>query len=645
MTESEITDILNENHRRRKMLDVTPPDPLLGDPADTRRKRVTVSWSPMPLFIPAEMADAKGYSPFLDRLSFERMRVRYDFEYWCARCVRIRDKISGKRIPFVLNGPQRRVAAMLEADRRQRRPLRLIMLKARQWGGSTLVQMYFAWIQLTRRRSWNSLICAQVKDTAGVIRGMYDDMLADYPEELWDPDDGEPRFTPWKRSQNTRAIAGRDCRVTVCSSFGQDATRGFDISMAHLSEVAFWNDSDRMKPGDFIRNVTGGIPREPDTVIAMESTANGVGNYFHRQWLAAEGGKSAYRPVFVPWYEIEIYREECPDPARFISSWTPYERELWDRGLTIEMIFWYRGKLSEFQTETQMHAEFPSTPTEAFENTGHAVFAPSDIDSLRTGCREPLDLDRRRMPAETRQMLDTPSPDGVLKVWALPDSAVRSPRNRYVIAVDVGGRSYHSDYSVVTVFDRLPGGAASSPGTAPEPVAQWRGHCDHDLLASYASRLGHIYGEALLAVESNSLESAADGASQYILEELRACYRNLYVRTPKDTTSDPSPAPRVGFHTNRRTKSLIITGLIAAVRDGRYRELDNDTCNELATYELRENGSYAARSGFHDDLLMTRAIALYIISGLPHITASTPEPDAAKAATARRRDDAIRNIY
>lgn len=643
MTSSEISAIIEENARRRELLEVAPPDPLLGDPGASWRRRAMVSWSGAPLYIPAEMTEARDYSPELDRLSFERMRVRYDFEFWCARCVRIRDKLSGQRIPFVLNGPQRRVAAMLEADRREGRPLRLIMLKARQWGGSTLIQMYFAWIQLTRRRSWNSLICAQVKDTAGVIRGMYDDMLADYPEELWDADDGDPRFTPWKRSQNTRAVAGRDCRVTVCSSFGQDATRGFDISMAHLSEVAFWNETDRMKPGDFIRSVTGGIPREADTVIAMESTANGVGNYFHRQWLSAEGGKSAYRPVFVPWYEIEIYREECPDKEAFISSWTNYEQELWERGLTIEMIWWYRGKLSEFQTETQMHAEFPSTPTEAFENTGHAVFAPSDIDNLRAGCREPLELDRSRLTAETRPMLDTPSPDGELKVWALPDRTTRSPRNRYVIAVDVGGRSYHSDYSVVTVFDRLPGGACSSREAVPEPVAQWRGHCDHDLLAAYAARMGRIYGDALLAVESNTLESAAEGASQYILEELRAGYRNLYVRMPKDTTYDPSPLPRVGFHTNRSTKSLIITGLIAAVRDGRYRELDSGTCNELATYELRENGSYAARPGFHDDLLMTRAIGLYIISGLPHITIMSE--DELTAARTRRREGAIRNIY
>ncbi len=40
-------------------------------------------------------------------------------------------------------------------------------------------------------------------------------------------------------------------------------------------------------------------------------------------------------------------------------------------------------------------------------------------------------------------------------------------------------------------------------------------------------------------------------------------------------------------------------------------------CDELATYELTSSGAYAAHKGFHDDLLMTRAIGLYVISTLP----------------------------
>ena len=99
-------------------------------------------------------------------------RYYEDFELWCRECVTITDKLTGRPIPFTLNAPQRRVLAVLEQQRQAHRPLRLILLKARQWGGSTLVQVYMAWMQLVRRTGWNSLICGHVKDASANIRGM-----------------------------------------------------------------------------------------------------------------------------------------------------------------------------------------------------------------------------------------------------------------------------------------------------------------------------------------------------------------------------------------------------------------------------------------------------------------------------------------
>ena len=213
----------------------------------------------------------------------------------------------------------------------------------------------------------------------------------------------------------------------------------------------------------------------------------------------------------------------------------------------------------------------------------------------------------------------TPGPDGELKVWSPPDWDSPHITDRYVVSVDIGGRSRTSDYSVITVFDRMPGGTEGKV----EVVAQWRGHADHDLIARYAARVGNAYRRALLVIESNSLESDYNGASDYILEELNESYPNVFVRTRRDSATGASIESRVGFHTNRATKSLIISHLVGLVRDGAYIERDSDTCDELATYEFRANGSYAARDGHHDDRLMTRAIGLYVIHTLPkpHICA------------------------
>lgn len=605
--------LIQENQRRLALL---PPevDPLIGDPADPSRTKVRTPWSLYDLWLPNSMLSDPQYHTLDSKAQFTELRHRHDFEFWAATCAKIRHKLSGQEVPFILNAPQRRVVRVLEQDRLAGRPLRLVLLKARQWGGSTLVQMYFAWIQTIHRRSWHSVICAQQKDTSQAIRAMYDLMLRNYPDQWWQGDD-KPALRPWQGARNICEIAGRDCRITVTSSFRPDSVRGQVFSMAHLSEVAFWKDSPRMRPVDFIRSVCGGIPSQPYSMIVLESTANGMGNFFHTEWLRASSGQSGYRAVFVPWYEIEQYRTECPDPQALFDSLTPYERALWDRGLTLEMIQWYHNKRADFSSDEAMWAEYPSTASEAFANTGTNVFSAADIDRLRADCRPPLALDYSSPILAASGILDLPSADGELKIWELPPQLPSSrffdtsSPSRYVAAVDIGGRSRRSDYSVIVVMDRS--------GLRPRVVAQWRGHADHDLLGAYAARLGRFYHFARLVIESNSLESASDGASQFILEDLNQTYPNLYVRRIRDrSTAAESYDSRVGFHTNRSTKSLIITALISMVRSAGYIERDIQACNELATYEQLPDGSCAARQGHHDDLVMSRAIALYVCRSL-----------------------------
>src|SRR5690606_34726975 len=85
------------------------------------------------------------------------LRLTHDFEFWASTTVRIKPKEGGDFIPFILNKPQRKLLAKLESQRLADKPIRQIILKARQWGGSTLVQIYMAWIQLRHKTNWNSL--------------------------------------------------------------------------------------------------------------------------------------------------------------------------------------------------------------------------------------------------------------------------------------------------------------------------------------------------------------------------------------------------------------------------------------------------------------------------------------------------------
>ncbi|WP_290380029.1 hypothetical protein [uncultured Muribaculum sp.] len=615
-----IHEIVVENARRNALINLEYC-PVRGIGCTGERVECYSPVSKGKEFIPKTMYDSDKFHMVKENAqAWRRLRICHDFEYWAATCCTIKDKRTGCDVFMRLNRPQRRVLAIMEQQRMAGEPVRLIMLKARQWGGSTLVQVYMAWIQLVHKRSWNSLICAHVKDTAATIRGMYSKILSDYPADVWDEDGVcRPEFRVYERSTNIRYIPGRDCRVTLGSAEKQDSVRGGDFAMAHLSEVAFWGDTTRHSPEGFVRAICGSIMREPFTLIVMESTANGTGNFFHAEWLRACSAEGSDKiPVFVPWYEIELYSKPVGDVEALWSSLDSYERGLWHKyGCTLEQIAWYREKRREYPTRQLMAAEYPTDDVEAFANTGSSVFPAECVAELAKGCMLPLCLsevlcnsDDMWLLGQLQEIADDGR--GTLSVWKLPDSGSENYRNRYVVAVDVGGRSDKSDYSVILVLD-------SSPcGGVPEVVAQWRGHCDHDILTKRAALMGRWYGEALLVVESNTLESSgSDGETGLsLLAELAENYPNMYHRECYDREySADLPGIRVGFHTNRATKSLIITNLIAMVREGAYVERDAGMINELSVFEYKVNGSTGAKDGCHDDRLMTRAIALHVAGG------------------------------
>ena len=62
-------------------------------------------------------------------------------------------------------------------------PIRGIVDKARQWGGSTFTQVYMGWIQIIHKTGWHSVIIADVENQARNIRGMYTRLAKHYPKE------------------------------------------------------------------------------------------------------------------------------------------------------------------------------------------------------------------------------------------------------------------------------------------------------------------------------------------------------------------------------------------------------------------------------------------------------------------------------
>lgn len=574
---------------------------------------------------------------------FYKVRAKHDFCFAAYAYFEIKNKEGGKNIHFKLTYPQRYLLGVLEGMRLDGVPIRIILLKARQWGGSTLVQLYIAWIQLFWKEGWYSVIVAQDASTSRKIKAMYSKMLEVFPPWLINcPDDAELAFTPYEGSQldsiitygkGTNITTARDTVITIGTYNNPTSGRGGDMSCVHYSEVGLWEDTDGKTPEDIIRSISSSLLLAPFTVEVIESTANGMGNFYYRAYQAAKKGESNRKAVFVPWFFIERYTKPVENPEEF-AKWLienknnpnppegcldpgTYYWHLWEIGATFEAINWYIHKRKDYMEHGDMAAEFPSDDIEAFKHSGNMVFNVSHVDNLSKKCKTPSYIgevqgDNVLGKDALKNIHFTEDSNGILKVWALPQQTPDVIENRYLVTVDIGGRSKTADYSVILVIDRY----WMMFGGKPEVVAEWHGHIDHDLLAWKAAQIASFYQNALLVIESNTIESKdndTDGdQSSYIFNQIADVYDNLYMRKTPEEKVQQGVVGMYGFHTNRRTKPIIIANLVSVLRDENYVERNIEALNEYSTYEKKQNGSYGATDGHHDDYVMARAIAMYI---------------------------------
>lgn len=313
------SEIIAENKKRR-MSFTEPYDPVTGEGSDViPRKEIKIEEFGT-LHIPADMYEENGWVQILSQeksyknllenglhqqatpqlireidRQFFLLRIKYDFEFWAIATVKIKDKITSVDIPFLLNRPQRKLLKLFEQQRREGKPIRVILLKARQWGGSTLTQIYMAWIQLVHKHQWNSVIAAHVKDSSSNIRAMYSKLLDNYPSWILN---SPLKLRPFARTQNISYIQQVNARVTIGSAEKPDSVRGADIAMVHFSEVALYPDTKEKRTGDLIASISSSIPLVPYSVIVMESTAQGVGDYFHTEYENAKK-ESRIRPLYL----------------------------------------------------------------------------------------------------------------------------------------------------------------------------------------------------------------------------------------------------------------------------------------------------------------------------------------------------------
>ena len=490
-------------------------------------------------------------------------------------------------VPLRLNPAQERLYEALEAQRAAGRPMRVIILKARQLGFSTLAEALI-FQRTATKENVNSLVVAHREDSTANLFKMSKLFFERLPEEERplhrNSNARELVFESPERDPEKKAKApGLMSRIRCQTAGGSGIGRSDTLQNVHLSEFAFWG-------GDKTATWTGilqAVPAQPETMVIVESTANGF-DEFHRLWEAAVRGESDFEPLFFPWFENRDYRRPVPPGEEFSAA----ELALGARyGLDGEQLMWRRWCIRNncAGDERIFRQEYPSCPDEAFLTSGQAVFDNELVRARREQAEKPVmrgyfEYDLGADPTVLKNIRWRESGEGIIKIYQKPHS-----RRPYVIGGDTAGTG--SDWFTGQVLDNTTG----------VQVAVLRHQYDEDQYARQMYCLGRFYNDALLAVEVNY--------STYPVKMLSLLgYPRLYVRELPDTYTG-GVKEAFGFETTSRTRPVIIAELVRAFREHPDIVTDDATLGEMLTFQYNDSRRPEAMPGEHDDLVMALAIA------------------------------------
>lgn len=467
---------------------------------------------------------------------------------------------QSQEVPFILNKAQLKFLENMTG--------RDEILKARQEGFSSFIIALFTYDFLFKRNS----ISMSLSYETGAAEKLLDKAKL-YIKDLNIPLRYNSRNEMYNEAMGSTFYIGTAAAVTT--------GRGQTINNLHASEVAFYRDADKLMTG-----LLQSVPK--DGKVILESTANGMGDYFHRNWVAGVNGDGAFTPHFFSWRDHEEYMLPVDRTFKPNSDQTS---EMIEYGLSKEQIAWKAEKVKQFKTIDEFNQEYPITPEIAFISSGNPAFDIKVLTSMLKIAKPP-EKTGNLIGTRTRLMLEEQS-KGFLDVWKMPDD-----RDSYVIGADV---AEVNDFSVAEVLSR----------NKMEVVARFRAKLPVDAFAKELERLGYFYNTALLGIERNNQGIAV----LVVLNKLY--YPNMYYREDINDVGESS-ATKLGWETNIRTRPILITDMGMYIRNRDIIIPDEITLRELTTFVRTDNKPDGeAQPGTFDDCVMALGIAIQMYRRFP----------------------------
>jgi len=495
-----------------------------------------------------------------------------------------------RRLGDVINYAQEDFLTEVENQINENGDVRIIVLKARQLGISTIIEGIIFCMSMMFR-DYQSLIISHESDSAEHILTM--------TKRYWNTYSFKDFHDEQYNGRKQLAWSDLQSNIVIATAKNTGAGRSKTLHALHASEVAFWD-----QPEELITGLRQAIPAQGITMIFYESTANGVGNFFHKTWEDSTRGDSEFIPKFYPWHEHPEYTAKYIPRAMaakfaLLNNITKEEKALRSMGIGDARLLWRRWAIANLcQGDVEkFHQEYPTTPHEAFLSTGRNVFS---INHLLEHYR-PMRPKRGRLRRVGQQVEFAEHPDGELNIYRFPSADQNW--GIYQIGADPT-HTIAGDQACAQVLNRR----------TLEQAAVLAMHTDPIEFAKQLDLLGRFYNLAVIAPEKEGPGYATVG------HLLGANYPRVWESQKVDKTPGKISGDVFGWGTNKATKAMAMGYLVNAlaqplqvIGNTSYGLLihDEDTFNELKDYVSDEKGGFCNGDGsLFDDRVMSLGIAL-----------------------------------
>lgn len=463
---------------------------------------------------------------------------------------------------------------------------RFIKLKARQLGFTTLSAALFFCDTINNPLRYSVIMAhddATTRKIFEIVRRFYDNL----------PEDKKLKTKYMTKADLT--FADIDSQIYVgtagTSSFGQGTT----VNNVLGSEVASWPN-----PTAITSNLFQSVPMTGN--IFLESTAEGIGNYFHTEYVSAEDGDSNFIPDFSPWFDEPKYALKAP------LDFQPTDKEEKRKklySLSNDQLVWYRSK--ERELKFLVKQEYPDCPHEAFISSGgdffNAEILGEYIETAKT--LKPLPTPPIHvLPVYHKECVNTQR--ATLTLWEYP-----IPGHRYLISADSseGEEDSASDYSSADIIDV----------ETYTQVGHFHGKVEPHVLGRIIMELGHFYNKALLVPERNNhghtVINEILNHSNYGKMDMYT-WGGLYFHKQYDAAKRQFTM-KPGLPTTAQNKFLIIDALNSLTIDRVIAISSEKTLIEMLNFKSLGKGKYGAPNGLKDDRVMSLSIAAFILTNRP----------------------------